>query len=263
MIKSIPFRDPDGRKRHLDPIYEDDHLLIINKAPGLPVLPDRWDPELPNVRDLVARARLQEDPTLEQPVWIVHRIDASTSGILLLAKTADMHRELNQMFAEALITKVYNCILQGVPPTETGTVTHPLEKTSRARRPVRISPQGKPAETSWRIIERFKRYSLVEASPKTGRMHQIRVHMQSLGCPLAFDPLYGNRQPITITNFKRNARSSTKSSRQPGALTDRLTLHAARLEFTDPLNGNARSFEAPFPKDLSALLKTLRKWDLP
>lgn len=263
MIKSIPFRDPDGRKRHLDPIYEDDHLLIINKAPGLPVLPDRWDPELPNVRDLVSRTRLKEDPTLEQPVWIVHRIDASTSGILLLAKTADMHRELNQMFAEAQINKTYLCVVQGAPPSETGTVTHPLERTSRAKRPVRISPHGKPAETSWKIIERFKRFALVEASPKTGRMHQIRVHMQSLGCPLAFDPLYGNREPITISDFKRNAGSSTKTNRQPGALIDRLTLHAAQLNFNDPLNGAIRNFEAPLPKDLSALLKTLRKWDLP
>ncbi|MEL6823098.1 MAG: RluA family pseudouridine synthase [Calditrichota bacterium] len=263
MIKSIPFRDPDGRKRHLDPIYEDEHLLVINKASGLPVLPDRWDPNLPNVRDLITRARLQENPSLEHPIWIVHRIDASTSGILLLAKTANMHRELNQMFAEAQIEKNYLCIVQGAPPADTGTVTLSLEKTPSAKRPVRISHQGRPAETTWKIIERFKRFALVEASPKTGRMHQIRVHMQSLGCPLAFDPLYGQRQPITIADFKRNARSTIKTDRPSAALIDRLTLHAARLSFTDPLGGIEHSFEAAIPKDLAALLKTLRKWDLP
>jgi len=263
MIKPIPFRDRDGRKRHLDPLFEDDHLLIINKATGVSVLPDRWNPDLPNVRDLLTRARLQENPDLEHPIWIVHRIDSETSGILLLAKTADMHRELNQMFSEAKIEKTYLCVVQGAPPAETGTVTHSLEKTSRSKRPVRIAQQGMPAETTWEIIERFKRHALVKVSPRTGRMHQIRVHMQSLGCPLAFDPLYGNRTPITIADFKRNARSSIKPDRQPGALIDRLTLHAARLDFTDPLSGEKRSFEAPLPKDLNALLKTLRKWDLP
>ncbi|MGH1366092.1 MAG: RluA family pseudouridine synthase [Calditrichia bacterium] len=262
MIKSIPFRDPDGRKRRLDPLFENDQLLAVNKDSGLPVLPDRWDPDIPNVRGLLEREYRKIDPQNEHPVWIVHRIDAATSGILLVAKTANMHRELNIMFSETKIEKTYLCVVQGAPPAESGVVDLPLEKTSRAKRPVRIGHQGKPAETGWKIIERFKRYTLVEARPKTGRMHQIRVHMQSLGCPLALDPLYGNSNPLTIEQFKHNARR-TADENAGGALTNRLTLHAAQLKFTDPLDGSERHFEAPLSKDLTALLKTLRKWDKP
>ncbi len=240
-------------KARLPVVYEDEQLLVVNKPSGLPSLPDGYDPGTP---DLLAVLR----PDFGD-LWVVHRLDRETSGVIALARSELAHRALNDQFEARQVTKVYHALVSGSPVWEERSISAPLVVDADRHHHTLIDHEnGKPSETAFKVLERFGhgslRYTLVEARPLTGRTHQIRVHLASMGLPVAVDALYGSAKPVLLSEFKRAYRGDVDEERP---LLGRLGLHACRLAFRHPATDEALTFDAPYPKDLSATLNQLHK----
>lgn len=220
-------------------LWQDEALVVLNKPAGLLTLPDGYDPQLPHLRALL-------EPHLGR-LWIVHRLDRQTSGVILLARSASAHRMLNAQFEQQRVEKRYHAIVQGAPDWEYLTVDLPLRaNVGRRGRTAVDEVTGKKASTSLKLLEHLDApglgtYSLVEASPHTGRTHQIRAHLAAIGLPVAGDPLYGPRQPSLEGLFPRTA------------------LHAWQLTVSHPLSGEIHTWHAPYPQDFDAALQTLKQ----
>lgn len=223
-------------------LHADQQVLAVDKPPGMLVIPGRGPPE---------RTVQQEASGTHGRVWVVHRLDRWTSGVLLLARTAAAHQALNLCFDRREVTKRYLAIVRGTAPDEV-VVDAALAPARRGR--MRVARPGEPgakaSSTAARCLERFPPrgagdgFSLVEALPLTGRTHQIRVHLASAGLPLAVDPDYGSAEPV------RDAAGAILLARTP--------LHASLLEVPHPATGATLRLEAPLPPDLAALLAWLR-----
>ncbi|MCL5997123.1 MAG: RluA family pseudouridine synthase [Chloroflexi bacterium] len=234
-------------------LHADETILVVNKPAGLPTLPDGYDTE----RLYLVTALEPEHGTL----WVVHRLDRETSGVIVLARNQEAHKSLNTQFEQRDVSKVYHALVSGNPMWDERTISAPLRADSdNHHRTVIDNDMGKPATTAFRVLERFGRgavrYALVEAQPETGRTHQIRVHLAALGAPVAVDLLYGKAAPILLSEIKRQYRGEVETERP---LLDRLGLHALRLSIRHPLTGEQMQFEAPYPKDFGATLNQLRK----
>jgi RluA family pseudouridine synthase len=233
-----------------DILWEDDHLVAVNKPPDLAVIPGRDDADCVQQRFAAAG----------KPVRIVHRLDKQTSGVLLLAKDRDAQRNLCKQFLERRVEKEYMAIVAGSPPEDSGDIDLPL--TRPADGVLRITPakHGQPAQTHWEVAQRLGPFTVLRCFPKTGRQHQIRVHLQSIGLPLAVDLLYnpppfGVPAGIFLSQYKRDYRHKQTEERP---LIGRLSLHAARLNFCD-LSGKAIGVTCPLPKDFRATINQLSK----
>lgn len=212
-------------------LWIDEAILAIAKPAGLRTLPDGYDPAIPYLKSLL-------EPLYGQ-LWIVHRLDKETSGVVVLARTSEAHRSLNTQFEQHNIQKVYHALVKGMPEWEEKTVDLPLRPNGDRRHRTVVDPrQGKPAVTRLRVLERFKDYALIEASPETGRTHQIRTHLAALSCPLAGDGLYGGEDPLPAL--------------------EGFALHARSLSLTHPLSGEPFSLEAPYPLLFQSTLEALR-----
>lgn len=252
-MNTIVFKDGEQRKQVIEILFENDDLFVVNKPPHLPVIPDRFGQSNYNLRGLLSRYYQKENP--DGKVFVIHRIDADTSGLVLFAKNEAYHQLMNSVFENREIVKYYHAITDNVLADNAGLIDQPLLKT--ARRTI-VHHKGKASQTEFKVLENFEGNSLVELKLLTGRTHQIRVHLKSIGCPLLVDPLYGKRDEITLANIKLGYYS--KKTEGPRPLCKRLTLHAFRLEYIDPKTGKKRNFEAPLPKDFMAVLKALRKY---
>lgn len=211
-------------------LWCDEALLVINKPAGLPTLPDGYNPSLPHVRSLL-------EPTYGR-LWIVHRLDKETSGVLALARSAEAHRGLNTQFEQHQVTKVYHALVNGSPDWKEKIVNLPLRPNRGHRHRTAVDTQhGKPAVTRLRVLERLGDCTLIEAIPETGRTHQIRAHLAAIGLPILGDPLYG---PAT-----------------PGEA--RLALHARSLKLTHPTTGEKVRLEAQYPLRMEEILQEMRR----
>jgi RluA family pseudouridine synthase len=232
-------------------LWEDEYLLAVNKPAGLLSVPDGYDPSLPHLRGLV-------EPVYGR-VWVVHRLDRDTSGVLIFARTAEAHRVLSQQFEERQIEKVYHALVAGDPPWHQKTVNLPLQPNGdRRHRTVVDRRKGKAATTKLSVLERFGVFSLLESSPQTGRTHQVRVHLAALGLPVVVDSLYGDGEGVYLSQVK--PKYQKKASRVEKPLINRLGLHARSLRFQHPDKEEVVSIEAPYPKDFALVLKQLRKY---
>lgn len=239
------------RKGQIELVYEDETLLIVNKASGLLTLPDRFRPELPNVKDILAAKYGQ--------IWVVHRLDKDTSGLLCFAKNETAHRDLSLQFENRTVGKKYVALVQGSPMQEEGEIDRPIAANPHQAGKMIILKSGKPSLTLYKKLEAFKGYSLLEVEIKTGRTHQIRVHLKAIGCPLAIDPIYHESEGILLSAIKGRSYQLGKGQVER-PLMNRLSLHAMQLSFDHPVTNERMVFEGHLHKDFEAVLKQLRKW---
>ncbi len=234
-----------------DILFEDAELVVINKPPKLLSIQDRHDPAIPHALG-VLRERYGD-------LFVVHRLDRETSGVMVFARSAAAHRMLNRLFEERRVIKTYLALVEGMPSPRTGRVDRPIAPNPSRPGTVRIDVQfGRPAATVYRTVETFASYSLIEALPETGRTHQIRIHFASIGHPLAVDDVYGNNSALYLSRIKPGYRP--KAGREERPLMDRATLHAYSLEWTAANSSERQCFTAPLPKDFRALLHQLQKY---
>ena len=228
-------------------MFEDEHLLVVDKPAGLVVHPAAGNPDGTLVNALLHHCdgSLSGIGGVARP-GIVHRIDKDTSGLLVVAKTDVAHEGLAKQFAAHSIDRRYLAIVTGVPKAAEGTVDAPLARSSTNRKKISIVEEGrgKRAVTHWRRLQILRDAALVECRLETGRTHQVRVHMASLGHPLLGDPTYGrsgkaHRDLLKELNFHRQA------------------LHATELGFTHPVTKNRLSFASGMPADMQELFTGL------
>ncbi len=228
----------------LDVLFEDKHMLAVNKAAGMVVHPGAATGEDTLVHALLGHCAdtLSGIGGVERP-GIVHRLDKETTGVIVVAKTDKAHRALADQFASRTLTKEYVALVAGVPPLLSGTIDRAISRHPTHRHRMTIGEGGKPAKTTW---ERVEAYGLIGALLRcrifTGRTHQIRVHLKSLGFPILGDSLYG---------WKPDERMA----KQP----ERIMLHAEHLVLTHPISGKELDLRAPLPKDFRATIKVLEK----
>ena len=176
-------------------LWSDGALLVVNKPAGLPTLVDGYDPAAPYLLGLLKESF--------GPLWVVHRLDRETSGVIVFARNADAHRALNTQLEKHQAQKVYHALVDGSPEWTEKTVRLPLRTNGdRKHRSVVDIRRGKVAETQLRVLRRFGAISLVQAIPRTGRTHQIRVHLAAQGCPVISDALYGDGRHLFLSELK-------------------------------------------------------------
>ncbi len=225
----------------LDIVYEDDHLLVVNKPKGMVVHPAPGNPDGTLVNALLyhCRGQLSGVGGAIRP-GIVHRIDKDTSGLLVVAKDDLTHQGLSEQMAVHAIHRVYHAVVYGNIRQDTGTIEAPIGRDPRDRKRMAVTPgQGKRACTHWQVLERFGRFTLLACRLETGRTHQIRVHMAHIGHPLAGDPVYGPRSVIRELQGQ--------------------CLHAKELGFRHPVTGQEMRFDSPLPAYFTTFLERLRK----
>ena len=231
----------------LDIVFEDDHLIVVDKPAGLVVHPaaGNFDGTLVNALLHHCAGRLSSIGGVARP-GIVHRIDKDTSGLLVSAKTDVAHEGLSAQFARHSVTRAYQAIVSGIPNPASGTVDAPIARSSANRQKMAIVAEGrgKRAVTHYRLLTPLKEAALVECRLETGRTHQVRVHMTSIGHPLLGDPAYGRTRPLhreylKNLNFHRQA------------------LHAAELGFEHPVLKRNLSFKSALPSDMQELFRAL------
>jgi 23S rRNA pseudouridine1911/1915/1917 synthase len=219
-------------------LYEDADLLVIDKPAGLTVHPAPG-----HYTHTLANAVLAHVPDIEtgdaaRP-GIVHRLDKDTSGLIIIAKNAAAHMKLADQFKNRTVTKVYIALIKGKLTPEQGVIEGEIGRDPRDRKKMAIVTRGREARTEYSVLRYIKGYTLLEVHPKTGRTHQIRVHLAAIGHPIVGDAVYGT----------------------PSEYLERQFLHAARLHFRLPSSGEIRDFESPLPEDLKEALDRIEGKD--
>ncbi len=223
----------------LDVIYEDDTLLVVNKPAGMVV-----HPALGHASGTLVNAVLAHCPQIAEVggadrAGIVHRLDKDTSGLIIIAKDEPTHAALQRQFKHRQVVKTYLALVEDQVQPREGVVEAPVGRDKRQRKKMAVVRSGREAHTMYRASEYFADYTLLEVRPRTGRTHQVRVHLAWLGYPIVGDTVYGHRR-------QRLLRS-------------RHFLHASRLRFTHPATGEEVEFKAPLPPELAAVLDRLRR----
>ncbi len=237
--------------KQLEILWEDADYVAVNKPAGILTIPDRYNAEIPN---LLAYLRTQYDN-----IYVTHRIDKDTSGVVIFAKNEAAHAHLNQQFEEHTVQKTYLTLVIGKTPAE-GSIDFRIMEDPRRPGKMEAHPKiGKPALTTFKTLHYFApKFSLVEVYPKTGRTHQIRVHFLAIGFPLAIDNWYGGQEGILLSSFKKKFKLS-KEAESEKPIMNRLTLHASAIRFKHISNEAEVEVKAPLPKDFQALLTQLEK----
>lgn len=253
-LPEIPREAPAPENIPLNILYEDGLLAVIDKPPGMVVHPAKghWAGTLTSALQFHFN-QLSSAGGPTRP-GIVHRLDRDTSGVLVVAKTDRAHFALSEQFEQRTVSKEYFAIVVGNPDRDRDVIdlpigVHPYQREKMAVR--RDHSTSRPAETFYEVLERFDGYATVRLVPKTGRTHQLRVHLHSIGCPVLCDKLYGGRSQLTRGQLQGDPLNAD-------ILLDRQALHARRLAIAHPETGERMTFEALLPADIERVLAELR-----
>lgn len=237
----------------LEILHEDDAIVVINKPAGVLSIADRFETDKGNLHQM-----LQER---YGDAHVIQRLDKDTSGVICFARDLESKVFLTEQLERKLIQKHYFALVNGVPAEESGTIDASIAPHPGQSGQMVAGRKGKAALTRYQVMETFKQYSWCEVEIMTGWTHQIRVHFQYIGHPLAVDPLYGRKSALFLSDFKKKHFQLGKEQEEK-PLISRLSLHAHRLILSHPRTGKSLQFEAPLPKDLKAALQQLRKWNV-
>lgn len=221
----------------LDIVYEDDYVIVVNKPQGMVVHPAPGNPDGTLVNGLLYHCSLSSINGVIRP-GIVHRIDKDTSGLLIVAKTNEAHESLSAQLKERKALRKYHCLVNGNIKEDSGTIDKPIGRHPSDRKKMAVIIGGREAVTHFNVLERFGQYTLAECILETGRTHQIRVHMASIGHSIVGDPVYG----IKKERFKTNGQ----------------LLHAKTIGFVHPVTGALMEFDSELPPYFTAILDKLR-----
>lgn len=224
----------------LDVIYEDEHLLVVNKPAGMVVHPAPGHPGGTLVNAVLARCPQVAGVGWPGRAGLIHRLDKETSGLIVIAKDEATLIAMQRQFKRREVAKTYLALVEGQVQPREGIVEVPMGRDKRHRQKMAVARDGKEARTMYRVVEAFDHYTLLEVHPYTGRMHQVRVHLAWLGYPVVGDAVYGRRRQRL--------------------LQDRHFLHAAQLCFTHPATSEKVTFKAPLPVELFTVLEHLQSW---
>lgn len=243
------------KKQHspLPPVlYEDDCLIAYDKPSGLLVAPDRWDKELLDLMGLVHKYASEQ--------WAnVHRLDRDTSGIVVVAKTPEALQSVQAQFDRQGVRKTYMAITLPAPVIGEGVIESPIGPDDRKPGRMRVSDEhGKEAITEYLVLEKYSSgHALLKVQPRTGRTHQIRVHLAHLGCPVLCDPMYEGGPPLLLSQLKHNYKRSAGDEKP---LIERLALHAHEITFAHPATGLPLTIQSPLPREFEVAIKYLRRF---
>lgn len=239
------------KKQRWEILFEDEELIIVNKPAPFLTIPDRYDSSIPSLIGELSKERPN--------VFVNHRLDKETSGLILFTKTEEAHKQMSLAFEERRLDKHYLTLVHNKPLEEVGLIDLKTAAGGGKRKGMVVSATGKETLTKYRILESFGHYSYLEVKILTGRQHQIRVHMKEIRCPVICDSKYGDGEPLFLSKIKR--KMNKKADREERPLLSRVALHAYELKFEHPISKESMSFQAPLPKDMKAALNQLRKWD--
>ena len=253
----FPSLDEGGGKPEeipIDVIYEDEHFLAINKQADIVTHPAPGHTGGTLLNAILHHCGPLPQQNTDRP-GIVHRLDKDTTGIMLFAKTEAARSNLQQQFERRKVEKTYTAIVENDPELDADLIDLPIGPDRHNREKMTIEPEaGRPAQTVYEVLERFGDYTLVRCHPRTGRTHQIRVHLAAIGHPIACDDLYGATAPIYPSTLDPSIPHT--DDEQP--LIERQALHATHIAFRHPATGHWIELDAPFPADFTALLAALR-----
>ncbi|TWT95934.1 Pseudouridine synthase [Botrimarina colliarenosi] len=252
-----PVEGPAPEPIALDLVYEDDDLAVVNKPAGMVVHPAKghWAGTLAAALAYHFGDRLSSTGGPQRP-GIVHRLDRDTSGVILVAKHDQAHERLAAQFQDRTTEKEYLAIVLGEPDRDGDVIDEPIGPHPHIREKMAIRrdhPDARQAVTTFEVLERFRRCSLLLAKPKTGRTHQIRVHLAHTGHPVLCDKQYGGRSQITPSELAGGVAKPDEP-----ALLERHALHAHRIRINHPMTNERMTFEAAAPADIEAVLSFLR-----
>lgn len=236
-------------------VFEDDHLIVVDKPAGWVVHPGAGVSTGTLVHALLHHAPQVANVGGEGRPGIVHRLDKDTSGLLVVAKSEPAYLTLVEMLRTRAVKRIYRALVWGSPGPDAGIIDRPIGRDPRERKRMAVVPlgAGKPARTRWRVLERYGIATLLDCRLDTGRTHQIRVHLASLRLPVVGDPTYGGRV--------RKSLSLRQAERSLGGallrVFTRQALHATELEFRHPVTGERLRFESPLPEDFTRALQLL------
>jgi 23S rRNA pseudouridine1911/1915/1917 synthase len=240
----------------LDVLYEDEHLAVLNKAADMVTHPGKA-----TYRGTLAAALQHHFDQLSDVAGslrpgIVHRLDRDTTGVIVVAKDNQIHHRLSRQFERREVQKEYRAIVRGEVKDETGLITTWMKVHPKAREKMIVcepDEKAREAVTTWNVAERFRGFTVMQLLPKTGRTHQLRVHMKHLKHPILADRLYGGREKFLLSEVTGDDRQSST------ALIERQALHAFRLTFRHPVTEERMMFEAPLPADMELTIAALRR----
>lgn len=235
--------------RGIELLHADNDLLAVNKPAGLATIPGRGQE--------TSLVELLRGTEFGPEIRLVHRIDVDTSGVLVLARTLSGQRTLVRAFARREVDKEYWAIVEGRPGTDGGVIDAPIGLHPRHKERMRVWKGGRAAVTEWELLESWLGYSLLLCRPRTGRRHQIRVHLAHAGMPLAVDPLYGGGAGIYLSRLKTDYKPSRTHPEYP--LIGRVSLHARAVRLRHPGTGEMLEVAAEPPKDFRAVINQLRR----
>lgn len=232
-------------------VFEDAHLIVVDKPAGLVVHPGAGRPSGTLVDELI-RTRPEMQGVGEPGRWgVVHRLDRDTSGIMVVAKTLEAHEGLSRQFKDHNVHRIYQAIVRGNPGAVSGIIDAQLGRHPKDRKRISTATnKGRRAVTKWKVTERVGTFTLLEIAPQTGRTHQIRVHLASIGLPVAGDTVYGKARKKTGTVDRTLTRVLKVLKRQG--------LHAAVLGFRHPASGEYVEFVSPLPHDMEQAIRIAR-----